>query len=51
MTILVEQERHEELLKKETTLEIIKILHSKMSDYVFRDAVGHLLKTEVKTDE
>ena len=46
----VQQERYDELLRKEALLESIKKLHGRMSDYVFRDAVGHLLKTE-NTDE
>lgn len=42
----VRQERYDELLRKEALLESIKKLHGRMSDYVFRDAVGYLLKTE-----
>lgn len=51
MIIEVKQERYDELLRKEATLMNIERLYDRMSEYVFRDAVGHLLKTEVKTDE
>ena len=47
----VRQSRYDELLHKEATLENIQRLYNNLSDYVFRDAVGYLLKTEVKTDE
>ena len=54
-TVEVNQERYDELLHKETLLESVKMLHSRMTDYAFRDAVGHLLKTpvdvKVNTDE
>ena len=50
-TIEVNQERYDELLRKEATLENIQRLYNHLSDYVFRDAVGHLLKTEAKADE
>ena len=42
----VRQDRYDELLHKEALLENIQKLHGKLSDYVFRDAVGYLLKTE-----
>lgn len=42
----VRQDRYDELLHKEAMLENIEKLHGRMSDYVFRDAVGYLLKTE-----
>lgn len=41
----VRQDRYDELLHKEAMLENIQKLHGKLSDYVFRDAVGFLLKT------
>lgn len=41
----VRQDRYDELLHKEAMLENIQKLHGRMSDYVFRDAVGFLLKT------
>lgn len=41
----VRQDRYDELLHKEALLENIEKLHGRMSDYVFRDAVGFLLKT------
>lgn len=50
-TVEVNQSRYDELLHKEATLDNIQRLYNNLSDYVFRDAVGHLLKTEVKTDE
>lgn len=50
-TVEVNQERYDELLHKEAMLDSIKKLYDRMSDYAFRDAIGHLLKTEVKTDE
>ena len=46
MIVEVNQERYDELLHKEALLDSIKKLHDRMTDYVFRDAVGHLLKTE-----
>ena len=45
MTIAVDAKRYEELLRKETTLEIVKVFHEKTSGYSFHDVVGHLLKT------
>lgn len=52
MAVAIPVERYEELLHKETTLEIIKTLHTKMPDYAFRDAVGFMLKQDkVKADE
>ena len=48
-SVSVEQSRYDELLHKEAMLESIIRLHSKLTDYTFRDAVGYLLK--VKTDE
>ena len=50
-TVEVNQTRYDELLHKEALLEAVKNLHDRMSDYAFRDAVGHLLKTEAKADE
>lgn len=48
----VDQRRYDELLHKEALLEGIVKLHGKMSDYVFKDAVGYLLKAEAaKEDE
>ena len=41
----VRQDRYDELLHKEAMLENIQKLYGKLSDYVFRDAVGFLLKT------
>ena len=48
--VLVEQKRYDELLHKEALLSTIKTLCDKMSDYAVRDAIVHLLKTEVKSD-
>ncbi len=42
----VRQDRYDELLHKEAMLENIEKLYDRMSDYVFREAIGHLLKTE-----
>ena len=50
-TVEVDQSRYDELLHKEATLANIERLYDRLSEYVFRDAVGHLLKSEVKTDE
>ena len=50
-TVEVNQERYDELLHKEAVLDSIKKLYDRMSDYAFRDAIGHLLKTEVNADE
>ena len=52
-TVEVDLYRYDELLHKEALLDSVKKLHDRMSDYAFRDAVGHLLKTEaeVNTDE
>ena len=46
--VIVKQERYDELLHKEALLESVKTLHSRMTDYAFRDAVGYLLKSERK---
>ena len=52
IVVKISQERYEELLHDEALLEIIKRLYDRMTDYAFRDAVGHLLKTEtVKNNE
>lgn len=45
--VAVDQERYDELLHKEALLAYIGRLHSRMSDYLFRDAIGHLLNTEM----
>ena len=45
--VTVAQSRYDELLHKEAMLENIQKLHGKLSDYVFRDAVGFLLKSDV----
>lgn len=53
-TVEVNQERYDELLHKEALLETIEKLYDRTSDFVFRDAVGHLFHTvavEVKADE
>lgn len=52
-TVEVDQARYDELLHKEALLDGIKTLHNRLSEYVFRDAVGHLLKTDtaVETDD
>ena len=53
-TIEVNQERYDDLLHKEALLDSIKKLYDCTSDYVFRDALGHMLKTEqqkVSADE
>ena len=50
-TVEVEQNRYDELLHKEEQLNTIKRLYDELSDYSFRDVVGHLLKTPVKADE
>ena len=41
--VIVSQPRYDELLRKEAMFDAIVKLHVKMSDYVFRDAVGYLL--------
>ena len=54
LTVEVRQERYDELLHKEAMLDDIKKLHGRLSDYVFRDAVGYLFQaivTEAKADE
>ena len=50
--VVVSQCRYDELLHKEALLDAIERLHDRMTDYAFRDALGHLLKTEMgKNDE
>ena len=52
--IVVTRNRYDELLRKEAMLETIEKLHGRMTEYVFRDAVGYLLKpapAEEKVDE
>lgn len=53
MTIVVDQERYDELLHKEATLDNIKRLHDSTTSYAFHDIVGYLFKSEKmeKTDE
>lgn len=45
--VTVDQARYDELVRKEAMLDAIVKLHGRMSDYVFRDAVGFLLKSDV----
>jgi hypothetical protein len=50
----VNQIRYDELLHKEALLETIEKLYDRTTDYVFRDAVGHLFHAtapEGKADE
>ena len=47
----VKQERYDELLRKEALLDTIEKLHSRMTEYVFRDAVGYLFQSAVMNDE
>lgn len=50
--LMISTERYDELLRKEATLDMIKGLYDRISEYAFRDAIGHLLKSEkVKSDE
>ena len=42
----VSQTRYDELLRKEALLDTIEKLHGRMTEYVFRDAVGYLLNTD-----
>ena len=52
--IIMTRDRYDELLRKEAMLETIEKLHGRMTEYVFRDAVGYLLKpapAEEKVDE
>ena len=41
----LDRERYDELVRKEALLDTIRKLHWRMSDYAFRDVVGHLFKT------
>lgn len=50
--VIVNQDRYDELLHKEALLDTVMKLHDRMTDYAFRDAVGHLFKTDKgKKDE
>ena len=50
--VIVNQSRYDELLHKEAMLDAVAKLHGRMSDYVFRDAIGFLLKSDaVKGNE
>ena len=52
MSIEVNQERYDELLHKEALLDTIEKLHGRLSDFVFKDAVGHLFNAAAeKRDE
>lgn len=53
LNVVVPQTRYDELLHKEALLESIEKLYDRMSEYAFRDVIGHLMKTEkvVKSDE
>lgn len=46
-TVEVDQARYDDLLHKEALLHTIGKLHGQMSEFLFRDAIGHLLKTEM----
>ena len=51
-TVVVAQSRYDELLHKEALLETIEKLHGRLSDFVFKDAVGHLFNAVAeKNDE
>ena len=50
-SLMVKQERYDELLHKETILDAIIRLHGKTTGYSFHDVVGYLIKTEVMPDE
>lgn len=50
-TVEVNQDRYDELLHKESLLKSIEKLYDRMSEYVFRDAVGHLLKSDPQKTE
>lgn len=45
--VTVDQARYDELVRKEAMLDAIVKLHGRMSDYLFRDAVGFLLKSDM----
>ena len=48
----VNQARYDELLRKEALLDTIEKLHGRLSDFVFKDAVGHLFNAVAeKSDE
>lgn len=49
--IEVKQARYDELLRKEALLDTIEKLHGRMTEYVFRDAVGYLLQSSGNNDE
>ena len=49
--VIIGLNRYDELLHKEQQLNTIKRLYDELSDYSFRDVVGHLFKTTVKADE
>ncbi len=49
--IEVKQARYDELLRKEALLDTIEKLHGRMTEYVFRDAVGYLLQASGNNDE
>ncbi len=49
--IEVNQARYDELLRKEALLDTIEKLHGRMTEYVFRDAVGYLLQSSGNNDE
>ena len=42
----VSQLRYDERLRKEALLDTIEKLHGRMTEYVFRDAVGYLLNSD-----
>lgn len=44
MTVVVEQDRYDELLHKEATLEAIVKFHERTSGFSFHDVVGYLLQ-------
>ena len=48
--VMVEMDRYDELLRKETVLTAIEGIHKRTSGYSFHEVVGFLLKNEVKAD-
>lgn len=49
-TVEVNQDRYDELLRKEALLEAIIRVHGRTTTYSFHDVVGYLLKDTVNED-
>ncbi len=48
MKVRVEQERYDELLRKEALLDVVVRIHKQTTGFSFHDVVGHLFREQVR---